>query len=138
MSATLSDPASEKPEIHLSEADYDHIAALALRLESRNPALSALILDEIERARLWPNGRLPGDVVALGSEVEFFDDSNGTSRKVSLVLPHEADIEAGRVSVMTPVGAGTPRSKAPQASDRPRSDSRPLNVRINTSRPADE
>ena len=130
MSATLSDPAYEKPEIHLSEADYDHIAALALRLESRNPELSALILDEIERARLWPIDRLPGDVVALGSEVEFFDDSNGTSRKVSLVLPHDADIEAGRVSVMTPVGAGLIGMAAGREIDWPCPDGRPRKLRI--------
>ena len=48
----------------------------------------------------------PKNVVTIGSEVTFIDDTNGTTRTVRLVLPGEADIEEARVSVMTPVGAG--------------------------------
>ncbi|HET9428134.1 MAG TPA: nucleoside diphosphate kinase regulator [Allosphingosinicella sp.] len=129
MSATPH-PASPKPEIHLSETDYDHIAALALRLEHQNPSLSALILEEIERAHLWPSDQLPDNVVTLGSEVEFYDDSNGARRRVCLVLPHEADIHADRVSVMTPVGAGLIGMVAGQEIDWPCPDGRPRKLRI--------
>jgi regulator of nucleoside diphosphate kinase len=95
-----------KPPIHISESDYDVIADLALRMQQRAPDLAEQILDEINRARLHPAAALPGDVVTIGSEVEFFDDSNGAKRRLRLVLPAEADIEAARISVMTPVGAG--------------------------------
>lgn len=95
-----------KPQIHLTEADYDIVAGLALGLEARDPELSAQILDEINRARLHAPDKLPKTVVTLNSEVEFLDMASGTSRRVSLVLPGEADIDAGRVSVMTSVGAG--------------------------------
>lgn len=96
----------EPPPIHISETDYDVIADLALRMEQSAPGLARLIFEEIDRALVYPAGRLPADVVALGSEVEFLDDRTGTKRRVQLVLPSEADIEQGRVSVMTPVGAG--------------------------------
>lgn len=98
--------ASKKPTIHISERDYDRIADLALRMEQRNPDLANTILDEINRARVHAPSKLPDDVVTIGSEVVFADDLTSTERRVRLVLPPEADIEAGRVSVMTSVGAG--------------------------------
>ena len=106
MQKTQAKGSPRKPPIHISDSDYDVIADLALRMEQRSPQLSKTILDEIDRARVRPAANLPKDVVTLGSEVEFRDDITGTSRRVRLVLPHEADIGAGRISVMTPVGAG--------------------------------
>jgi regulator of nucleoside diphosphate kinase len=97
---------NEPPPIHISEQDYDRIAGMALRIRNSAPGLSRLILEEIERAVVYPAQDLPRNVVALGSEVEFVDDTNGTKRRVQLVLPGEADIEQGRISILTPVGAG--------------------------------
>ena len=42
----------------------------------------------------------------MGSRVEFIDEGNGIRRTVTLVFPAEANIEAGRVSILTPIGAG--------------------------------
>ena len=97
---------SEPPQIHISEQDYDRIAGMALRIQHSAPGLSRLILEEIERAEVCSINALPKDVVALGSEVEFIDDTNGARRRVRLVLPAQADIEQGRISILTPVGAG--------------------------------
>ena len=99
-------PSPEKPAIHLSEEDYDIIANLALSIERRSPDLSGLLLEEIDRAEIHAAGELPGDVVALGSEVEFLDVESGATRRVRLVLPVDADIEDGRISILTSVGAG--------------------------------
>ena len=92
------------PPIHIANEDYDAIAEQALRLAGREPGISRLILDELDRARLHPAGKLPENVVRLGSEVEFFDDMTGTSRRVRLVLPWQADTDTVCLSVMTPVG----------------------------------
>lgn len=101
-----SNASPEAPAIHISHADYDLIAELAIQMEARDPRLSALILREIERAQLHESlAHLP-DVVGIGSEVTFADDTNGSERTVELVLPGQADIAEGRVSVMTTVGAG--------------------------------
>jgi regulator of nucleoside diphosphate kinase len=40
----------------------------------------------------------------MGCEVEFRDESTGRVQKVTLVDPSEANIEQGKVSVLTPVG----------------------------------
>lgn len=95
-----------KPQIHITEQDYDVIAGLALGMERRDPKLSQMILEEIERARVHSTDSIPNDVATLGSEIVFFDDASGSSRRLRLVLPGDADIEASRISVMTPVGAG--------------------------------
>lgn len=94
------------PAIHLSAADYDLIAELALRLEPKHPLLSQLILREIDRATVAADGNVSAGVVAIGSKVTFLDDRNGTRRTVELVLPGQADIENNRISVVTSMGAG--------------------------------
>ena len=70
------------------------------------PNLARQLLQEIDRAEIVPSSELPSNVVALGSEVEFEDESSGARRTVRLVTPGEADIELGRVSILTSVGAG--------------------------------
>jgi regulator of nucleoside diphosphate kinase len=47
---------------------------------------------------------MPVDVVRIDSIVEFEVD-DGRSLKMQLVLPENADINAGKISVLTPVGA---------------------------------
>ena len=118
------------PPIHLSEADYDVIAGLAIPMEKSAPELARQIVEEIDRAKLHAPGKLPKDVVAIGSEVEFVDDSTGERRRLQLVLPAQADIEAGRISVMTSVGAGLIGMSVGREINWPTPDGRPRKLRI--------
>lgn len=97
---------ASRPAIILGAGEAERLSALALRSEGAAPLASGLLLDEIERARICPDDRVPADVVRIGSHVEFVDEAHGEARTVRLVWPAEADIAEGRVSVMTPVGAG--------------------------------
>jgi regulator of nucleoside diphosphate kinase len=121
---------ARKPPIHLSEADYDVIADLALAMQKRAPDLAQLILDEINRAKVHSPGSVPKDVVTLGSEVAFQDDSTGEERRLQLVLPQDADIAADRISVMTPVGAGLIGMSVGREISWPTPDGRPRVLRI--------
>ena len=47
----------------------------------------------------------PLEVVSLGSTVEFRCEHTGRIQEIMLVYPSEADIERGRVSVMSRIGA---------------------------------
>src|SRR3546814_20876321 len=47
--------------------------------------------------------QIPPDVVRLGSKVTYKRDG-AEPQEVSLVLPAAADISAGKVSVLTPIG----------------------------------
>ena len=106
MKPNMLDDALPRPPLVICDADYDLIANLALSIEARLPTLARQLLDEIDRAEIVPVLELPQNVVALGSEVEFEDESSGARRTVRLVTPGKADIEQGRISILTSVGAG--------------------------------
>ena len=128
--ADKSGSAGGKPPIHITDADYDVIADLAIQIEHRSPELSKMLLDEIERAEIHSIDAIPADAVRLGSEVEFFDEASGATRRVRLVLPFEADMEAGRMSILTPVGAGLIGLTVGQSIDWRLSDGRPRVLKI--------
>lgn len=47
---------------------------------------------------------LPQDVVTLNSHVVYSDETAGVKRLVTIVYPPDADEDAGKVSVLTPLG----------------------------------
>lgn len=104
MSATRA--AASRPQIHMIEEEADKLSDMALGVEERFPQVSELLLRETSRARLHSGAAIPSDVVTMGSFVEFVDEGTGAQRLVQLVYPPEADISAGRISILTPVGAG--------------------------------
>jgi len=98
--------ASRRPPIHMIDTEADALANLAVAAEERLPQVSALLLTEIDRARLHSARNVPADVVTMHATVRFVDEASGKEYEYQLVYPREADISAGRISVMTPVGAG--------------------------------
>ncbi|AMK23048.1 MULTISPECIES: nucleoside diphosphate kinase regulator [Sphingomonadaceae] len=95
-----------RPPIHLIDTEADALTNLALGAEERLPQVSELLLEEIGRATIHSATQIPSDVVTMRSTVEFTDDASGATRSVQLVYPKDADISAGRISILTPVGAG--------------------------------
>lgn len=95
----------ERPPIHVLAQESDLAASLALTVEHRQPVVAAMLLEEIERAELHDADTIPADAVRLGSEISFRDERARTMRSVHLVLPVDADIAEGRISILTPVGA---------------------------------
>jgi regulator of nucleoside diphosphate kinase len=92
------------PRIVISKAEEKRLTAIATAASQRVPEASAALLGELERADVLPETAMPADVVRIGSIIEFEVD-DGRRLKVQLVLPESADINAGRISVLTPVGA---------------------------------
>lgn len=97
---------SARPPIILGATDAERLSALALQAEQSLPLAAGLLLDELDRAEVRPDKLMPSNVVRIGSFVDFIDEAHDQPRTVQLVYPAEADIEAGRISVLTPVGAG--------------------------------
>jgi regulator of nucleoside diphosphate kinase len=64
------------------------------------------LLDEIERAELHSPEDMPAGIVTMMSTVEFVDEGSDTRRTVQLVYPPDADIAQGKISILTPIGAG--------------------------------
>jgi len=88
------------------DVEADALTNLALSAQGRMPDVSEQLLDEIARANLHSAARIAPDVVTMHSTVEFLDEASSVARTVELVYPRDADISAGRVSILTPVGAG--------------------------------
>jgi regulator of nucleoside diphosphate kinase len=78
-----------------------------------------MLLAEIDRAELHNRASLPDGVVTLGAEIDFVDEKSRQKRTVRLVLPGEANIALGRISILTPVGAALYGLSAGQSIDWP-------------------
>jgi regulator of nucleoside diphosphate kinase len=92
-----------RPDIVIRAADEDRLAAMATSLLDSKPELAEHLLGELARARLASGDALPADTVQMGSTLTY--EADGRQRRVTLVYPQDADIAAGRVSVLTPIGA---------------------------------
>ena len=93
---------SNNPPIHLIDVEYDVIADLAIGIERNRPSFRRCFSRnrpaEIHNAHDIARAVLPW----LRS-----DAAKGLhTRHLRLVLPIDADIEEGRVSILTPMGAG--------------------------------
>jgi len=97
---------ARRPPIHMIDSEADALADLALGVAKQLPEVSEMLLSEITRATIHKAARLPRDVVAMYSTVEFVDEASNATHVCQLVYPKDADISAGRVSILTPVGAG--------------------------------
>ena len=94
-----------RPPIHLLVSESDRVADLALSAEQKHPVVAAMLLEEIERAELHGTEDMPEGHVRLNSYVTFIDERSKQVREVQLVLPADADIAEGRISILTPIGA---------------------------------
>lgn len=97
-------PARARPPLVIGDIDHRNLVSLALAMEKGLPEVSEVLLDELDRARVMPQAKVPAQTVRMGSAVRFRIEGS-EARQVVLVLPGEADIGAGRISVMTPIGA---------------------------------
>ncbi|MDN2565483.1 nucleoside diphosphate kinase regulator [Aquibium sp. A9E412] len=105
-----------KPAITITRTDHDRLTRLAEAAAERNAAVADTLFAELDRARVVDDARIGADVVRMGSTVRFSSDT-GEDRTVRLVFPGEADIAAGRISILTPIGAALIGLKAGQSID---------------------
>lgn len=94
------------PLIRMIDSEADALTELTLQNQRDSISFHELLLDEIDRAAICDRADIPPDVVTMGSNVTFLDEKSGAQRTVRLVYPADADIAAGRMSILTPVGAG--------------------------------
>ena len=94
------------PLIRMIDSEADALTGLTLQQQRDSTSFYELLLDEIDRATICDRTDIPPDVVTMGSNVTFLDEKSGAQRTVRLVYPADADIAAGRMSILTPVGAG--------------------------------
>ena len=95
----------QSPEIVLGKSEHHRLTVVALTHVGERGRNVDLLLYELDRARIMPDGMVPPDVVRLGSVVRYAPVS-GVERTVKLVIPDDATGSAGySLSVTSEEGA---------------------------------
>ncbi|MFA7290966.1 MAG: nucleoside diphosphate kinase regulator [Rhodocyclaceae bacterium] len=85
-------------EFNLLVRDIDFARLMALRPPPN-------LRTELERAIVVPGDSIPVNIVTMGASVGYRDQKTGHCREIELVYPDEADLDSGKISVLTPVGS---------------------------------
>jgi len=93
------------PPISLRMCDADRLRNIAEAASDKYPQTTDFLAREIERADIVPDARLLPGLVTMDSDVTFRDDISMQERSVTLVYPEAADVDAGKISILTPIGA---------------------------------
>lgn len=89
------------PPIIVASEDRDRLMQL---VASTHGAVAEQLDIELERARVVPLLDVPEDVIVMDSELEYEDVATHQTRRLALVYPEHADLGAGRVSILAPLG----------------------------------
>ena len=91
------------PAIVIGKADHSKLNELAIAGLDRMPDLADRLLGELDRARVVEEGKVPEDVARMGSRITYRTNDD---KKLSIILvyPKDANIDEGKISVMTPIG----------------------------------
>ena len=100
----MNDLQTRLPAIAISARDVTRLRHFAEAAVNKYPATAEFLAREIDRAEIVPADRSMRNVT-MQSEVTFSDDVSGDERTVTLVYPDAADVGAGKISILTPVGA---------------------------------
>ena len=77
----------------------------ARRIQGKTISRIRFLQKILEHSRVISPDVLPKDQVSLLSRVEFTNLSTNTRMKYKIVSPHEMDLEAGKISPKSPIGA---------------------------------
>ena len=77
----------------------------ARRIQAKTISRIRFLQKILENSRIIDPDALPADQVSLLSKVEFTNLATNTRMKFEIVSPHEMDLEAGKISLKSPIGA---------------------------------
>ena len=77
----------------------------ARRLQGKTISRIRFLQKVLEHSRVIDPGVLPKDRVSLLSRVEFTNLTTQTRMRFQIVSPHEMNLEAGKISLQSPIGA---------------------------------
>ncbi len=77
----------------------------ARRIQAKTISRIRFLQKVLEHARVIDPEALPKDRVCLLSKVEFTNLATNTRMRFEIVSPHEMDLDAGKISLKSPIGA---------------------------------
>ena len=102
------DPLSLNMNRQIIITDTDRRKLTAIIGDGKGPARERIELKalqaELDRAMIVPPAEVPGDVITMYSRAVLQDLDTGEDMEFTLVFPHEADIDEGKISVLAPLG----------------------------------
>lgn len=106
----------------------------ARRIQAKTISRIRFLQKVLEHSRVIDPGKLPKDRVSLLSKVEFTNLSTNTRMVFQIVSPHEMNLEAGKISLKSPIGAALMGKKAGEIVEA-QTPSGPLRLRIESITP---
>ncbi|MGV9009017.1 GreA/GreB family elongation factor [Brevundimonas sp.] len=103
MTATAANADLRLPDIHLRAEDFERLSTLVT--DQDGEGVVALLQQELGRVVVVTDVR-NDDVVGLDRWVYYTDGRSDRTRRVKIVMPVDADIDAGLISPLSYVGAG--------------------------------
>lgn len=123
-------PPSDTPPIRITAHDLARLDAMLESANYRNHPGAAALQRELDRADVLATDGPSSDVVGMNTRVECIDEHDDTRHVLTLVYPHEANVDTGRVSVLAPVGTALLGLAIGQRIDWPAANGRLLRLRV--------
>lgn len=99
----------ERRDIYITEFDLNRLTELLGVWQTFKGSKSTSIhleglSEELDRAHIVAPTDIPPDVVTMNSRVRLSDTSKEKDMIYTLVFPRDADAEAGKISILAPIG----------------------------------
>lgn len=91
----------QKEQLLISDKDMRALYAL---LNTRLAEGLSPLEEELSKATVLPEEKMPADVVSILSVVRVKDLDSGQESEFQLVFPHEAKVEEKKISILVPMG----------------------------------
>lgn len=94
-------------KIVMTAADHAALSAVVTvngKISSRMKFEMRLLENELKRAQIIEPDEIPPDVITMNSQVELVDIETGELIQITLVLPRDASMDEGNISVLAPLG----------------------------------
>lgn len=95
---------SEQPKIKITQDDYESIINLIERLPSPQRDIVQGLSDELDRAEVVPTDEGDSNFVSMYSKVDYKNLDTDETRTIELTFPKDANIEADKISILSPIG----------------------------------
>jgi regulator of nucleoside diphosphate kinase len=93
-----------KPTPVLTNADYNVLRELTKNAkDSTNIREIALLTQELDRAIINKDGAVDQSIIRMNSKVTIEDVNSKQQMKVQIVMPSQANLKEGKVSILAPV-----------------------------------
>lgn len=92
-----------KRTIYITQADMTRLRKLIESMSSSRDDLQKLSA-ELNQAEVVAPAEIPNDVITMNSKAQLLDLEDNELMTYTLVFPGKADVDAGLISVLAPIG----------------------------------